>query len=314
LRQCSGMSPELWRWRHGVHGSLGGSQRLRASASGSASTRGRTSPSPTACTTRARSPRKRWCSSASLTSPRASTRSWCRTRPEASRQGADRRAVREGEHSPRSPGAPRARTEAALAWRALRWHSSAGGHDRLDLRSPTGISPKAARYVFYDYGKVAISEFNARDLRGGPGSFSSWSHDAGDARHAHKSELQTFDRRRAQPGRRVRQRVRVSVRELRAGSRRRSARRPCAATGAAALAVPPCMRREAGVPLAQPSVRVTEAECHPTPPRGSFVAVVGGGGCILRASVRPVDLNRYALRVGSRVDQVKRDVRAGVGE
>jgi hypothetical protein len=149
---------------------------------------------------------------------------------------------------------------------------------------------------------------------GGPGSFSSWSHDAGDARHAHKSELQTFDRRRAQPGRRVRQRVRVSVRELRAGSRRRSARRPCAATGAAALAVPPCMRREAGVPLAQPSVRVTEAECHPTPPRGSFVAVVGGGGCILRASVRPVDLNRYALRVGSRVDQVKRDVRAGVGE
>jgi hypothetical protein len=84
----------------------------------------------------------------------------------ASRQRADRRAVREGERSLRSPGAPRARREAALAWRALRWQSSAGGHDWLDLRSPTGISPKAARYVFYDYGNVAISEFNARDLRG----------------------------------------------------------------------------------------------------------------------------------------------------
>src|SRR6266516_912908 len=37
-------------------------------------------------------------------------------------------------------------------------------------------------------------------------------------------------------------------------------------------------------------------------------------GCILRAPGRPVDLDRYALRVGSRVDQVKRNVRAGVGE
>jgi hypothetical protein len=35
---------------------------------------------------------------------------------------------------------------------------------------PTGISPKAARYVFYDYGNVAISEFNARDLRGARGA------------------------------------------------------------------------------------------------------------------------------------------------
>src|SRR5437773_12411071 len=43
-------------------------------------------------------------------------------------------------------------------------------------------------------------------------------------------------------------------------------------------------------------------------------ASVGGGDCILRASGGPVDLNRYALRVGSRVDQVKRNVRAGVGE
>src|SRR5205823_656009 len=55
-------------------------------------------------------------------------------------------------------------------------------------------------------------------------------------------------------------------------------------------------------------------ECHPTPPRGSFVVVVGGGGCILRAPGGPVDLDRYALRVGSRVDQVERYVRAGVGE
>jgi hypothetical protein len=31
---------------------------------------------------------------------------------------------------------------------------------------PTGNSPKAATYVFYDYGRVAISEFNARDLHG----------------------------------------------------------------------------------------------------------------------------------------------------
>lgn len=34
---------------------------------------------------------------------------------------------------------------------------------------PTGISPKAARYVLYDYGNVAISEFNARDLYGAGG-------------------------------------------------------------------------------------------------------------------------------------------------
>src|SRR5712672_1029335 len=37
-------------------------------------------------------------------------------------------------------------------------------------------------------------------------------------------------------------------------------------------------------------------------------------GRILRAPGRPVDLDRYALRVGSRVDQVKRHVRAGAGE
>jgi hypothetical protein len=35
---------------------------------------------------------------------------------------------------------------------------------------------------------------------------------------------------------------------------------------------------------------------------------------VLRAPGGPVDLDRYALRVHSRLDQVKRDVRAGVGE
>src|SRR5712691_7163700 len=35
---------------------------------------------------------------------------------------------------------------------------------------------------------------------------------------------------------------------------------------------------------------------------------------VLRAPVRPVDLDRYPLRVGSRVDQVKLNVRAGGGE
>jgi hypothetical protein len=35
------------------------------------------------------------------------------------------------------------------------------------------------------------------------------------------------------------------------------------------------------------------------------------GGCILRAPGRPIDVERYALREGSRFDQVKRHVRAG---
>ena len=34
---------------------------------------------------------------------------------------------------------------------------------------PTGVSPKAARYVLYDYGNVAIMEFKARDLYGAGG-------------------------------------------------------------------------------------------------------------------------------------------------
>src|SRR3989442_3597860 len=39
-----------------------------------------------------------------------------------------------------------------------------------------------------------------------------------------------------------------------------------------------------------------------------------GGGCVLRASGRPVHLDRYPLWGGSRVDQLKRRVRTGVGE
>src|SRR6185312_4843524 len=38
------------------------------------------------------------------------------------------------------------------------------------------------------------------------------------------------------------------------------------------------------------------------------------GGWILRAPGRPVDLDRYALRVGSRLDQVERTIRAGLRE
>src|SRR5207247_8854502 len=41
---------------------------------------------------------------------------------------------------------------------------------------------------------------------------------------------------------------------------------------------------------------------------------VGGGGCILRAPGGPVNLDRHAARGGPPVDQVKRGVRAGVGE
>src|SRR6266849_3186523 len=46
----------------------------------------------------------------------------------------------------------------------------------------------------------------------------------------------------------------------------------------------------------------------------SLTAAPMSRGCVLRAPGRPVDLDRYALRVGSRVDQVERNVRAGVGE
>ena len=74
-----------------------------------------------------------------------------------------------------NPYAVRAR-RALGAWPL--WLGERFGGSRLEAVTigstfgpPTGISPKAARYVFYDYGNVAISEFNARDLygaRGGP--------------------------------------------------------------------------------------------------------------------------------------------------
>jgi len=49
------------------------------------------------------------------------------------------------------------------------------------------------------------------------------------------------------------------------------------------------------------------------PSSASPMSRASAGG-ILRAPGRPVDLDRYALRVGSRSGQVKRHVRAGVRE
>src|SRR6266516_8207992 len=45
-----------------------------------------------------------------------------------------------------------------------------------------------------------------------------------------------------------------------------------------------------------------------------WYADCASAGCILRATCRPVDLERYALRECSRFDQVKRHVRAVLGE
>ena len=74
-----------------------------------------------------------------------------------------------------NPYALRARR--ALGQRPL-WLGERFGGSRLQavtIRStfqlPAGISPKAVKQVLYDYGDVAIAEFNARDLygaRGGP--------------------------------------------------------------------------------------------------------------------------------------------------
>jgi hypothetical protein len=67
------------------------------------------------------------------------------------------------------------RTRRALGQRPL-WLGERFDGNRLQAVTigstfdpPTGISPKAARYVLYDYGNVAISEFNARDLYGAGG-------------------------------------------------------------------------------------------------------------------------------------------------
>ena len=79
--------------------------------------------------------------------------------------------------------------------------------------------------------------------------------------------------------------------------------KPQPATPRARLPGPSCLR-----PWPHPSMidsyRLRHL-CH--------VLQVGGGGCILRAPVGPVDLDPGALREGSRFDQVKRHVRAGVG-
>jgi hypothetical protein len=73
-----------------------------------------------------------------------------------------------------NPYALRARR--ALGTRAL-WLGERFDGSRLQavtigstFEPPTGISRKATRYVFYDYGNVAIDEFNARDLHGARGA------------------------------------------------------------------------------------------------------------------------------------------------
>jgi len=67
------------------------------------------------------------------------------------------------------------RARSALGQRPL-WLGERFGGNRLQAVTigstfdpPTGIRPKAVRYVFYDYGNVAISEFNARELYGAGG-------------------------------------------------------------------------------------------------------------------------------------------------
>ncbi len=64
----------------------------------------------------------------------------------------------------------------------------------------------------------------------------------------------------------------------------------------------------AGTQGAQPDRARVAQPLRPPPSSGR------SGGCILWASGGPVDLDRYALWGGSRLDQVKRCVWAGVGE
>ena len=88
---------------------------------------------------------------------------------------------------------------------------------------------------------------------------------------------------------------------------------------------------DAGGPLTSPVIghawnwvdtrrQLSTLQPAPTSERLSLTAApmsrasVGRGRCVLRAPGGPVDLDRYPLRGGSRVDQVKRGVRAGVGE
>src|SRR5262249_53064394 len=68
-------------------------------------------------------------------------------------------------------------------------------------------------------------------------------------------------------------------------------------------------------PAAFAALRRTQAfRLQASSPSVASLSVTCSVGCILWASGRPVDLDRYALREGSRFDQVKRYVRAGVGE
>src|SRR3954469_5509018 len=59
---------------------------------------------------------------------------------------------------------------------------------------------------------------------------------------------------------------------------------------------------------ASPRAAPTLTDC------GTHATCSGRGRCVLRSPGGPVDLDRHALRVGSRLDQVKRNVRARVGE
>jgi hypothetical protein len=72
-------------------------------------------------------------------------------------------------------------------------------------------------------------------------------------------------------------------------------------------------RRLPGAPAVYAAARTTRQRLSLTAAPMSR-ASVGRGRCILLVAGGPVDLDRYPLRGGSRVDQVKRGVRAGVGE
>jgi hypothetical protein len=91
---------------------------------------------------------------------------------------------------------------------------------------PTGNSPKAATYVFYDYGNVAISEFNAHDLHGAQGASLPGRMTLQRPDTLLSPSAKTFGRRATNPRRRVGLRTGISAREPCAESGRRAARRP----------------------------------------------------------------------------------------
>ena len=118
----------------------------------------------------------------------------------ASRQRTDHRAVREGEQSLRSPGAARARSRGrsglASASVAVVWRRSRSGRPS----SPPQASARRRRRTSATTTETSRSANSMPATYPGRGSFSSWSHDAGVARHAREFELQPFGRRRAQSG------------------------------------------------------------------------------------------------------------------